>query len=262
MNDRRFLNSHDVSFDTYLNLIIHRSQMPSFLAGTDNLYDSFSESYMLLPGTSAKYDSKYLHAGSESFGNEGFPIVEDVSLGDSITTNEVDPKSFSNDSTNNIDVNRANEVFDRMLQDRCSAFVWNLKHCDFEDGFSNLVIDEVKEYLSKNKYVTITWLHSIYSNNLEDANVLAALLRVVAMSVDVSYSDTLLPMVIAGLNAPSSKTQEAALMVIEEWRTKQCLDALKTYLNRSSRLIERYAKVVKTELEEELGDVDKDDFKH
>ena len=51
-------------------------------------------------------------------------------------------------------------------------------------------------------------------------------------------------------------------MVIEEWRTKQCLDALKTYLNRSSRLIERYAKVVKTELEEELGDADKDDFKH
>ena len=82
------------------------------------------------------------------------------------------------------------------------------------------------------------------------------------MSVDVSYSDTLLPMVIAGLNAPSSKTQEAALMVIEEWRTKQCLDALKTYLNRSSRLIERYAKVVETELEEELGDADKDDFKH
>lgn len=262
MNDRRFQNRHNASFDTYINLIIHQSQMPSFLAGTDSLYDSFSESHMLLSGTGDKYNLNFLHAGSESFGNDGFPIVEDVSLGDSITTNEIDSKSFSNDSTSNVDINRVNEVFNRMLQDRTSSFVWNLKHCDFEDGISNPVIDEVKEYLSKNRYVTITWLHTIYSKYLRDEVVLAALLRVVAMSVDVSYSDTLLPMVIAGLNAPYSKTQEAALMVIEEWRTKQCLNALNTYLNGTSRLIERYAKDVKTELEEELGDADKDDFKH
>lgn len=247
MNECRFRNNPDVSFDTYINLILHQSEIPSFNVGTVDLHDNIYKTYLLLP---------------KSIGNKDFSSVEDVGLGDSIATNEIDSKSFTNDSTNNIDVNRANEVFNRMLRDRSLAFVWNLKHSDFEDGVSNQVVDEVKEYLSKNKYVTITWLNSIFSNNIEDVNVLAALLRVVAMSVDVSYSDTLLPMVIAGLNVPSSKTQEAALMVIEEWRTKQCLDALDTYLNGASRLIERYAKVVKTELEEELGNADKDDFKH
>ena len=47
MNDRRFSNSHDVSLGTYINLIIRQSQMPSVLAGTDSLYDNFSELHML-----------------------------------------------------------------------------------------------------------------------------------------------------------------------------------------------------------------------
>lgn len=71
------------------------------------------------------------------------------------------------------------------------------------------------------------------------------------MVVEQENSDMLLPIVIAGLANINSKTQEAALMVIEQWRTKNCLDALQT-TNFSSVWLKEYAKQIEAELIEEL----------
>ena len=62
----------------------------------------------------------------------------------------------------------------------------------------------------------------------------------------------LLPIVIAGLRSGISSEQEAALMVIEEWRTKECFAALKSVAFQSDWIAD-YAQMVKSELEEELG---------
>lgn len=162
------------------------------------------------------------------------------------------PQSVAKDSTSSLDINQANEMYERMLRRRTPAFVWQLRHTDFEDGISNAPTEEVKTYLKGNLFVTITWLHSLYSYYQCDNDVLAALLRVTAMAVDADMADKLITMIIAGLNAPSSKTQEAAIMVIEEWRTRECLQALENSTFNSS-WIGDYAETVKNELIEELG---------
>lgn len=158
---------------------------------------------------------------------------------------------YNGESTDTDDINAANAVFDRILRQRTPMFVWSLEHTDFEDGMSNSLTDEVEQYLAYNKYVTIIWLHTIFSKNQENQDVLAALLRIIAMTVNVDDSDKLMTLVIAGLNHPSSKTQEAAIAVIEEWRTKNCLDALRNF-KRHTVWIGKYADVVERELEEEL----------
>ena len=48
------------------------------------------------------------------------------------------------------------------------------------------------------------------------------------MTVEKEDTDMLLTMVKAGLSDSHSKTQEAALMVIEQWRTRNCLIAIET----------------------------------
>lgn len=158
---------------------------------------------------------------------------------------------YLDDSTNTRDINAANIAFEKMLNQRTPAFLWSILHIDFEDGMSNSAIEEVEYYLQENEYVTILWLHTIFSQNQLNQNVLAALLRIIAMTIKSEKSDKLMTMVIAGLNQPSSKTQEAALEVIEEWRTEQCLSALHN-LQFHSCWIEKYAMIVKKELEEEL----------
>ena len=160
--------------------------------------------------------------------------------------------SYSSDSTSTPDINASNNAFESFLNRKTSSFIWNLLHIDFEDGISNDMIEEVRQYLHENKYVTICWIYSLFSQNQKNQNILAALLRIVAMTIHVDNADKLLPLVIAGLHQPSSKTQEAALAVIEEWRTEPCLHALQN-LEAHSNWIKKYATIVKRELEEELN---------
>ena len=180
-------------------------------------------------------------------------IDKSISQKEVITSKHNLANKISIDSTDIDDINKANSVFDSMLRKRTPMFIWTLCHTDFEDGVSNCIIDEVESYLKKNKYVTITWLHSLYAQNQKNQDILAGLLRIIGMTIKTEDSDKLLTMVIAGLTEPCSKTQEAALMVIEEWRTKNCLEALK---NRSfnTQWISNYAKIVERELINELED--------
>ncbi|MDM8252708.1 hypothetical protein QUW55_14035 [Phocaeicola barnesiae] len=179
--------------------------------------------------------------------------IEDIAteVKDSVKSQIDFSYKYQDDSTNSRDVNAANNAFEKMLNQRTPAFVWSILHVDFEDGMYNSVIEEVKYYLKENEYVTILWLHTIFSQNQHNQNILAALLRIIAMTIKSEKSDKLMTMVISGLNQPSSKTQEAALEVIEEWRTKPCLDALHN-LHYRSCWIEKYATIVEKELEEEL----------
>ena len=180
-------------------------------------------------------------------------IDKSISQKEVITSKHNLANKISIDSTDIDDINKANSVFDSMLRKRSPMFIWTLCHTDFEDGVSNCIIDEVESSLKKNKYVTITWLHSLYAQNQKNQDILAGLLRIIGMTIKTEDSDKLLTMVIAGLTEPCSKTQEAALMVIEEWRTKNCLEALK---NRSfnTQWISNYAKIVERELINELED--------
>lgn len=176
---------------------------------------------------------------------------EEQGIGDSTKRHTDILHEYLSDSTSTHDINAANSAFEKMLNQRTPAFLWSILHVNFEDGMSNNVIEEVEHYLKKNACVTILWLHSIFSQNQQDQNVLAALLRIIAMTIKSDKADKLMTMVIAGLNQPSSKTQEAALEVIEEWRTEQCLSALYN-LQSNSCWIEEYVMKVRNELEEEL----------
>ena len=62
----------------------------------------------------------------------------------------------------------------------------------------------------------------------------------------------MLTIVVSGLRSEVSAEQEAAIMVIEEWRTKECLEAIRSVHKFASDMIEDYAKMVADELEEEL----------
>lgn len=160
--------------------------------------------------------------------------------------------SITSESTDSEVINKKNEAFLGFLRARSSQFTIALKKADFEDGMMNDVADEVENYLQQNKFATFLWLNSLYSQNQTDFEVISAILRIIGLTIETSDSDLLLPIVKCGLADSHSEAQEAALMVIERWRTQDCLDALLT-TRFSSKWISKYANSIAAELKEELG---------
>lgn len=163
-------------------------------------------------------------------------------------------KGITIDSTDYDAISRINEDFESFLKTRSSSFIASLKMADFEDGMTNELSDEVTKYLAQNKYPTYSWLYSLYSQNQTDYEVISGLLRIIDLTIDTSESPYLLPIVKCGLNDPHIEAQESAIMVIERWRTKECLDALNTAHFSSKGIIE-YANSVINELKGELANV-------
>ncbi len=157
----------------------------------------------------------------------------------------------SPDSTNTVDINAVNRAYKTRLAEETDVFVQTLLRTDFEDGMENDLTEEVKGYIQDNALATYSWLAHIYSNNQKNENVIAGLLRIIAMDVEEEDYDDLLPIVKAGLSDYGSSAQEAAVMVIEKWRTKNCLDALQTAPIQTP-WIRSYAKRVEKELIKEL----------
>ena len=155
-------------------------------------------------------------------------------------------------STSSNNINILNREFFAQLDAKSSYFISKLKRTDFENGMENEIVEEVEGYMYENLYVTISWLHKLYSSHQKDTDVLAGLLRIIGMTMAEEDMDCLLTMVKAGLADGQSKTQEAAILVIEQWRTKNCLDALETTTRFSTPWIRQYADKVRMELEEEL----------
>ena len=155
------------------------------------------------------------------------------------------------ESTDSNDIEMQNRKVFAQLQKYTLTFVRILKRTDFEDGMTNYVSDVVEDFIKSNSFVTYSWLSTIYSNYQKDAVVLAGLLRIIELTIRNEDVDILLPIVKAGLADKSSMVQEAAIMVIEQWRTKNCLDALET-ATFHSKMIEVYANQIIEELKEEL----------
>lgn len=155
------------------------------------------------------------------------------------------------ESTDSNDIEMQNRKVFAQLQKYTLTFVRILKRTDFEDGMTNYVSDVVEDFIKSNSFVTFSWLSTIYSNYQKDAVVLAGLLRIIELTIRNEDVDMLLPIVKAGLADKSSMVQEAAIMVIEQWRTKNCLDALET-ATFHSKMIELYANQIIEELKEEL----------
>ena len=153
--------------------------------------------------------------------------------------------------TREIDVNKINqddlEFFRTLSRDIVNAII----NTDFEDGKDNDVTELIKSFKGRNKIATYCWLNELYVKNLEDHSFIEGLLRVLAIVADKGDEPALMSIVVAGLRSGNSAEQEAAIMVIEEWRTKECLDVLNTSLLPSG-WIRRYANKVKGELEKEL----------
>lgn len=156
------------------------------------------------------------------------------------------------DSNETTDINYLNDKFMNALRKRTESFVKLIIRTDFEDGITNDTIEEAKSYYLQNKSVTINWFNEIYSKNQKDAIVISGLLRIISMIVSVADSASLIPVVKCGLADNSSITQESALMVVEEWRTRECLDAIKTS-NFKFSWVNDYAQKIVSELEKELS---------
>lgn len=193
--------------------------------------------------------SKYSSALSVLESSKSIPRVEDPH-----SSQQSDVVPVSMDATDTSSINQVNKAYLERLKQRSSSFVKSLVRTDFEDGMDNDLTEEVLNYVRGNQMATYLWLNTIYSSNQHNDVVLSGLLRIIANVVDVEDSDLLLPMVKAALSDRSSNAQEAAIMVIEKWRTKNCLDALET-ANIQSSWVRSYAESVKKELISELKNV-------
>lgn len=139
------------------------------------------------------------------------------------------------------------------LRSRTDEIANAISRTEFEDGMDNDITLLIKSFAKKNKLATYSWLDELYSKNLNRPSVIQGILRSLAMITERGDENILLPVVVAGLRSGNSSEQEAAIMVIEEWRTKECLDALCIVPSFASEMIADYANMVKEELEKELN---------
>ena len=157
-------------------------------------------------------------------------------------------------STGAVDVNKANQEYLDYLRTRTDEIANAIMHTEFEDGMDNDITLLIKSFARSNKSATYNWLDELYSKNVNRPSVLQGILRTLAMITEKGDENILLPMVLASLRSDNSAEQEAAIMVIEEWRTKECLDAISNVPRFSSDIIADYAKMVTDELKQELGE--------
>lgn len=158
----------------------------------------------------------------------------------------------STETTRVDDVNKANQEYLEYLRTRTDEIANAISRTEFEDGMDNDITLLIRAFAKKNKSATYNWLDELYSKNLNRSSVVQGILRSLAMITERGDENILLPIVVAGLRSGNSAEQEAAIMVIEEWRTKECLEAISSVTAFSSEMIADYAKMVTEELKEEL----------
>ena len=197
----------------------------------------------------SEFLGKYSSALSVIESKKDTPRLEDPH-----SSQQPDEAPVSLGATDSSSINQVNKAYLDGLKKKSTSFISSLVRTEFEDGMDNELTEEVLNYVKGNQMATFLWLNTIYSNNQSNDVILSGLLRIIANVVDVEDSDLLLPMVKAALSDRSSNAQEAAVMVIEKWRTKNCLAALKT-ANIQSSWVRSYAKSVEKELVREMNDV-------
>lgn len=163
------------------------------------------------------------------------------SIGNFITATE---------STSDYDIKKAEATYFNALFNISDKVTYLILHSTFEDGMTNPAIETVRHIFYRSPYIAGSWLSFLFSNNQTNDKLISGLLRIIA-TFEKKYSGMFIPMVRSGLSDKSTLIQEAAIMIIEEWRTKECLDALeRTVL--ASQWVQEYANSVIKELKEEL----------
>ena len=155
------------------------------------------------------------------------------------------------ESTDQNSINVQNKNFLDFLRSKESLFITLLHRSDFEDGMTNDAIIFIQQNVDANKSVTCNWLNEIYGKYLKDKLVLCGILRILAFLHITDYESTFIPMIQASLKDDSIECQEAALMLIEVIRSKECLDVIES-TTFSSDWIKEYADSIVSELREEL----------
>ena len=168
----------------------------------------------------------------------------------SVNDNTESVELLADYSTRAADVNRINQEDLEYFRSRSEEIVNAIASTDFEDGMENDVTELIGKYVRRNKFAAYIWLNDLFSSNLLNTSFVEGLLRTIAMVTEKGDETTLLPIVLAGLRSQVSSEQEAAIMVIEEWRTKECLDAMKT-TDFGNGWLKVYADKVMQELEKE-----------
>lgn len=166
-----------------------------------------------------------------------------------------------NNSTDSQYVETENRKHIERLRNNEFYFLQVLLHSEFEDGNSNEAIAYIKEQLSINSVATSTWMAEFFVKNQGRGNdgieILYGLLRIIAYLNDRDCFDyiqgTLQLILQVALKNNAMYLQEAALMVIESWRSKDGLQLLKE-VTFENPYIQKYADMIKNELTSELED--------
>lgn len=155
------------------------------------------------------------------------------------------------DSTDSKDITVAFEHYLTKFQESEANFIYTLTHSYFEDGMDNDAISALKSYFDLSPYPAISWFATLFNSHLQEPNITYRLLRCICDRTYSKYSKNLISFVRGSLNDKNIEVQEAAIMVLERWRTKECLDVIEStkYVNP---LLEDYANTLKEELREEL----------
>lgn len=207
--------------------------------------DAMKNYSAILTKTNLSGDSSFI----QSTVDEDVAVECDPLLG-KVYTEEVEISAIY--STRSIDINRINQEDLDYFRTRTTEVADAIVNTDFEDGMENDITELIQSFIKKNKSVTYNWLNELFSKYVNNSLLVEGLLRTLAMVTKRGDENSLLPIVIAGLRSDVSSEQEAAIMVVEEWRTKECLDALKT-VHFVSDWIKTYAEKVTKELEKEIG---------
>lgn len=157
---------------------------------------------------------------------------------------------IATESTSDNDIRKAETTYFNALLNISDKVVYLILHSTFEDGMTNPAIETVRDIFYRSPYMAGNWLSFLFSNNQTNDKLISGLLRIIA-TFEKEYSWMFIPMVRSGLSDKSTLIQEAAIMIIEEWRTKECLDALER-TELTSQWIQEYANSVIEELKEEL----------
>lgn len=208
--------------------------------------DAQIETFNTYPTYATPYHIPIYH---NSFAN--IPHIE-TNLNNPNSSTKDNSLNSSIENTSSNDINKANQMYLEYLRSRTDEIANSISHTEFEDGVDNYITLMIKSFAKENKSATYNWLDELYSKNLNKPYIVQGILRSLAMITERGDENILLPIVVAGLRSNNSLEQEAAIMVIEEWRTKECLKAISSVTKFSSEMIANYAKMVINELKEEL----------
>lgn len=161
------------------------------------------------------------------------------------------PVFIQKDSTDSNDINMLFEYYLERFKENETNFIYVLIHSYFEDGMDNPAIDMLNSYFELSPYPSISWFSTFFNTHLKEPNISYRLLRCLCNYKYRKFSKNLISFVRGALNDKSVEVQEAAFMVLESWRTQECLDVIES-TQCINPLLEDYVKILRAELEQEL----------